>query len=90
MGEFAGRVEDQDGRVRNLIRGAARSGLHRKFRDASRCNFGVHRNCLGDAFQKRLFGGVNRVGSSDMHPHAVKPQTEQALLLVGAVENLGQ
>src|SRR5216684_8498514 len=43
-----------------------------------------------DAFEKRLFRRGNRVGSSDMHPHAVKPQAEQPLLLVGAIEHFCQ
>src|SRR3984893_10888309 len=43
-----------------------------------------------NAFEKRLFRRGNRVGGSDMHPHAVEPEAEQALLLVGAIEHLGQ
>jgi hypothetical protein len=27
----------------------------------------------GHALQKRLFGGLDRIGGSDMHPHAVEP-----------------
>ena len=44
----------------------------------------------GHTFQKRLFRGLHRVGGSDMHPDAVEPQAEQALLLVGAVEHFRQ
>ncbi len=40
--------------------------------------------------RKASFRGVNRIGRSDMHPDAVEPQAEQPLLLVGAVEHLGQ
>ena len=45
---------------------------------------------LRHAFQKRLFRGLDRVGGSDMHPDAVEPQAEQALLLIGAIEHFGQ
>ena len=45
---------------------------------------------LRDAFQKRLFRRLHRVGGADMHPDAVEPQAEQPFLLVGAVEQLGQ
>src|ERR1700730_16592419 len=43
-----------------------------------------------NAFEKRLFRRGNRVGGSDMHPHAVEPHAEQPLLLVGPREHLGQ
>ena len=44
--------------------------------------------CSGDAGEKGLFRRVNRVGRTDMHPHAIEPQAEQPLLLVGAIEIL--
>jgi hypothetical protein len=47
-------------------------------------------NKLRDAFEKSLFRRMHGVGGADMHPDAVHPQTEQALLLVGAVEHFRQ
>src|SRR5712672_637502 len=43
-----------------------------------------------DAGEKGLFRGMNGVGGSDMHPHAVQPQAEQPFLLVGRIEQLCQ
>ena len=45
---------------------------------------------LGDAFEKSLFRRLDRVRGSHMHPHAIQPQAEQPLLLVGAIEHLCQ
>src|ERR1700731_4659561 len=45
---------------------------------------------LRDAFEKGLFRRVHRVGGPDMHPDAVEPESKQPLLLVGAIEHLGQ
>ena len=41
----------------------------------------------GHAFQKRFFRGLHRVGGSDVHPDAVKPEAKQPFLFVGAVEH---
>jgi hypothetical protein len=43
-----------------------------------------------DASEKGLFRGMNGVGGSDMHPHAVQPQAEQPFLLVGRIEQFCQ
>src|SRR6266446_5473611 len=45
---------------------------------------------LRHAFRERLFRRMNGVGRSDMHPDAVEPQAEQALLLICRVEHPGQ
>jgi hypothetical protein len=42
------------------------------------------------ALEKGLFRRMHRVGGSDMHPHAVEPQAEQPLLLVGGIEHFRQ
>jgi len=49
----------------------------------------VARNGLFQATlaRKALFRRFDRVGSSHMHPHAIQPQAEQPLLLVGAIEH---
>ena len=68
-------------------------------RDSPMCNrtsevrvFDAPRNdeALGDAGEEGLFRRVHRVGGSNMHPHAVEPEAEQPLLLVGAIEHFGQ
>src|SRR3954468_16638745 len=43
-----------------------------------------------DAGEKSLFRRVYRVGGSHVHPHAIQPQAEQPLLLVGAIEHFRQ
>src|SRR5262245_38366444 len=50
----------------------------------------VVRQMLSHTLQKRVFRRLDRVGSSDMHPHALQSEAEQALLLIGAVEHFGQ
>src|SRR5258708_34977552 len=45
---------------------------------------------LSHAGEKRFFRRMHGVGGSDMHPYAVEPQAEQALLLIGVIEHPGQ
>ena len=45
---------------------------------------------LRHALEKGFFRRLDRVGGSDMHPHAVQPQAKQPLLLVGAIEHFRQ